>query len=191
MHDEPHHRVVHVDGDLKLLDVQVIPGDTTMAHTHSTPIFYTFVSTGSGPTNGRVSGVTRYAEEPFTHVVINDGPHLLRILALGNYGPPVRDGEDALPVGMPVEPQEENPWFRSYRLELGPGEETPLIRHDNPAVIIQATEGHTDVSRATGYGADLVKLGDWTWRDEGSPYRVRNAGSTPVVVVVNEGRRDD
>jgi quercetin dioxygenase-like cupin family protein len=189
VYEEPRHRVVHVDGDVKLLDVQILPGDTTLAHTHDSAILYTFISNGSGPQNGRVSSITSYVEESYTHDVTNAGPHLFRIIAMANYGPGEREGVNTRPEGLRGEPQLENPWFRSYRIELAPGEETPVHRHRNSAAIVQVTEGRVEVSKATGFGAELTRMGDWTWRDPGSPYTIRNAGNTPVAVVVNEPRR--
>lgn len=190
VHLEPRHRQIRVEPDLKLLDVQIQPGDTTLHHTHNEPIMYTFISSGEGSSNGRVSSNTAYKDEAYTHWVTNEGPGLFRIIALAHYGP-ATDGEtDRAPEGL-SNPQLENPWFRSYRLELAPGEQTGIIRHSNPAIVIQVTDGHTDVSKENGHGADLVKMGDWTWRDPGTAYRIQNAGTTPVSVVVNEGRRVD
>jgi hypothetical protein len=32
-------------------------------------------------------------------------------------------------------------------------------------------------------------MGDWAWRDAESPFLIRNVGTEPVAVVINEGRR--
>jgi hypothetical protein len=188
VHEEPRHRLVHTEGDLKLLDIQIQPGDTTLNHTHVSPIMYTFISSGTGPSGGRVSANTQYLTEPSTHAVSNDGTHLFRIIALAHYGPPVASVTANRPEGLAGEPQVENEWFRSYRLELAPGEQTPVIRPGNPSVVVQVSEGHAEVTKEEGFGADLEAMGDWTWRDANSPYQIRNAGTTPLSVVVNEGR---
>lgn len=187
VHQEPRHRLVWQNEDLKLLDVQIQPGDTTLNHTHASPIMYTFISNGQGSWDGRTTANLDYANEPFTHAVTNEGPGLFRIIALAHYGPAVADGQDAPPTGL-SSPQLENAYFRSYRIELAPGEETGTIEHSNPAFIIQVSDGHADVSRAKGYGADLMAQGDWTRREAHSPYRIRNAGTQPLSVVINEGR---
>jgi len=90
---------------------------------------------------------------------------------------------------MGLEPQHENEWFRSYRVELAPGEATELQTHKNPAVVIQVTDGLTHVTRVDGITEELDSIADWAWRDAGSPFLVRNIGTEPVAVVVNEGRR--
>ena len=191
VHLEPRHRQVRVEPDLKLLDIQIQPGDTTLHHTHAEPIMYTFISNGEGSTNGRVSSNIAYKDEPLTHWVTNEGPNLFRIIALAHYGAAQENATDRRPEGLPGEPQLENPWFRSYRLELAPGQETALIRQSNPGIVVLVTEGHADVSNEEAHGADLTRMGDWTWREAGTAYRIRNAGSAPISVVVNEGRRRD
>ena len=189
---EPRHRTVLDDGDVRVLDVQINPMDTTEAHTHDSPIMYTFISSGGGSSNGRVSSNTDYRLEPFTHVVNNQGPNLFRIIAIAHFG----QGEEAenmltagRPQGLTGDPQLENPWFRSYRVELAPGEETSMIRHLHDALVVQVTDGETHVTREDGITRELTAMGDWAWRDMGSPYQIRNVGDVPVSVVVNEARR--
>ena len=186
---EPRHRTVHRDGEIYLIDVQINPGDTTLAHTHDGAIMYTFISNGGGTQDGRVSSNTDYVEENVTHQVSNAGPNLFRIIALTNYGPPVAELAQGRPTGMPAEPTLENEWFRSYRIELAPGETTAEQEHVNPTVVVQVSDGKVHVSRSDGITAELDAQGDWAWRDPGNPFTIRNAGNTPVTVVVNEGRR--
>ena len=188
VYEEPRHRIVVDEGDLKVLDVQIQPGDTTLDHTHDSPIMYTFISSGAGPSGGRVQANLQYEEEAFTHRVSNNGPSLFRIIALAHYGPGEEDEANTRPEGLAGEPQVENRWFRSYRMELEPGQETSIHRHQNPALIVLVTEGRAEVSKDNGFGAELVRMGDWTWRQPGSPYTIKNAGTAPISVVVNEGR---
>lgn len=186
---EPRHRIVHKDGDLYVLDVQINPGDTTLPHTHDSAILYTFISNSDGPLGGIVDGNTDYAKEEYTHQVSNEGTHLFRIIALANYGPGEKDLTIKRPQGLSGEPQLENEWFRSYRIELAPGEETAIQLHKYPSIIIQATDGVTHITRNDGITNELDAMGDFAWRKSDSPYIVRNAGKGPVVVVINEGRR--
>jgi quercetin dioxygenase-like cupin family protein len=189
---EPRHRTVLDDGDVRVLDVQINPGDTTLLHTHDSPIMYTFISQGSGPSNGRVSSNTDYRLESFTHAVNNQGPNLFRIIAIAHFGQG-QEAENMLTAGRPEgltgDPQLENPWFRSYRVELAPGETSPTIRHQHDALIVQVTDGKTHVTREDGITRELTAMGDWAWREMGSPYQIKNMGDAPVAVVVNEARR--
>ncbi|NKB32484.1 MAG: hypothetical protein GKR91_05240 [Pseudomonadales bacterium] len=185
--DEPRHRTVHNEGNLYLLDVQVNPGDTSFAHVHDQPILLTTIRTGAGPANGPVRAIPEYYSEPITHKVSNDGPGLLRIIAFVNGGDGVEGNADA-PSGMSGDPDVYNPWFRSYRLELGPGEQTELQTHDNHTVVVQGSAGLVHVTRDDGLTRELDAAGEWEWRTPGSSFLVRNMGNAPVIVAINEGR---
>ena len=185
---EPRHRTVHRAGGLFLLDVQVNPGDESFQHIHDQAILLTSISSGAGPSNGTVRAITDYATTPLTHNVSNGGPGLLRIIALVNDGSGVTGEPTDRPSGMSSNPDIENSWFRSYRIELDPGEETLLQTHRNPTVIIQGTEGTVHVTREDGITAELDMAGDWAWRDANSPFTIQNKGQTSVAVAINEGR---
>ncbi|MFT4861746.1 MAG: quercetin dioxygenase-like cupin family protein [Pseudohongiellaceae bacterium] len=187
--EEPRHRTVHVDDKVYLLDVQINPGDMTLPHTHDAAILYTFISNGEGPLFGRVSGNTDYVTENLTHQVSNEGPNLFRIIALTNYGAGLDSLSEGKAQGISSAPQVENQWFRSYRLTLNPGEETPIQTLSNPNVVVQVTEGKVHVTREDGITAELLAMGDWAWRDAQSPYKIVNLGGTAVEVVINEARR--
>ena len=187
--DEPRHRPVHRDGDLFLLDVQLNPGDESLPHEHNAAIMYTFISNSEGPVGGRVDSNTDYVKENYTHKIYNNGTHQTRILAFVNFGPALSNLTSDRPSGMSNEPQLENNWFRSYRVELAPGEATQLQSHLNPTVVIQVSDGVTHVTRMDGITEELDSMADWAWRDAGSPFLVRNIGTEPVAVVINEGRR--
>ena len=187
--EEPRHRTVHSEGGLFLLDVQVNPGDESFAHVHDQAILLTSISNGGGPANGTVRAITDYATTPLTHKVSNSGPGLLRIIAFVNDGNGVSNDTSDRPGGVSGEPQIENPWFRSYRIELAPGEATALQTHHNPTVIVQGTEGVVHVTRADGITNELDAPGDWTWRRPELPFQLRNVGRTAVTVAINEGRQ--
>lgn len=186
---EPRHRTVHNEGELFLLDVQVNPGDESFPHTHDQAILLTSISSGrNGPSNGTVRAITDYASTPLTHKINNDGPGLTRIIAFVNGGRGVSNDSQDRPMGMAGAPDIENAWFRSWRIELAPGQATSLQTHRNPTVIVQGTEGVVQVTRADGITNELDAPGDWAWRDPDSPFLLRNVGASPVIVAINEGR---
>lgn len=186
---EPRHRTVHKGDGLFLLDVQVNPGDLSFAHVHDQAILLTTISTGAGPSNSDVRAITDYASTALTHKVGNDGPGLLRIIAFVNDGNGVSSNASDDPSGMSSDPNLENPWFRSYSIELAPGEETALQTHRNATVIVQRNAGVVHVTRADGITTELDAPGDWAWSAKESPFRLRNSGRTAVAVAINEGRR--
>lgn len=186
--DEPRHRTVHHEGDLYLVDVQINPGDTSLPHTHNQAIMYTSISRGDGPRDGSVSSNTDYVNEALTHKVPNPGPGLFRIIAMVNVGEGNPELEAGRPSGLEIAPQLENPWFRSYKLELAAGEETAVQAHEFPSAIIQIQSGVFHVSRSDGVTAELDNIADWAWRDANANYTVKNVGELASAVVINEGR---
>lgn len=185
--DEPRHRTVYQQDDIRLLDIQINPGDTTLPHTHDNPILYTFISNGEGPLGGRLSSASRYVDEPYTHRVTNEGPGLFRIIALASFAAPVGENVDDWPSGLPAEAELENDWFRAWRITLQPGERSNEIRHVNPAFVVQvSTEGVVHVERSDGITAELLELGDWASSD--LSYVLHNPTEEPVDLVIKEAR---
>src|SRR5262245_32202070 len=156
---EPRHRQVHRDGDIYVLDIQINPGDMTLQHTHDAAILYTFISSGNGPSGGRLSSNTDYVAKNFTHQVGNEGTQLFRIIALTNYGPPIADLKADRPTGLGGEPEIENAWLRAYSITLQPGKSTEVQTHQNPSLIVQTGEGLLHVTRDDGITSELTATG--------------------------------
>jgi hypothetical protein len=186
---EPRHRQVHRDGDIYVLDIQLNPGDMTLQHTHDAPILYTFISSGKGPSGGRLQSNTEYVTKNLTHQVSNEGPGLFRIIALTHNGPPIAELKADRPTGIDGEPEIENPWLRAYSLTLQPGKSTEMQSHKNPSLIVQTGEGLLHVTREDGITSELNSMGSWAWRDANSTYQIRNKGTTAVKVTISEARR--
>src|SRR5215831_48860 len=185
---EPRHRQVHRDGEIYVLDVQINPGDMTLQHTHDAAILYTFISSGSGPSGGRLSSNTDYVAKNFTHQVSNEGPGLFRIIALTNYGPPINELKSDRPSGMSADPEIENAWLRAYAITLQPGKSTEMQTHYNPSLIVQTGEGLLHVTREDGITSELDSMGSWAWRNANSRYQIQNIGTTPVKITISEAR---
>jgi len=185
---EPRHRTVHQEGDLYLLDVQINPGDISLPHIHDQPIMLTYISMADGPRDGQIGANIDYAHEAVTHKVPNAGPGLFRIIALVNDSAGNIDLESDRPSGLSAEPELENAWFRSYRVELAPGEETEVQMHKLPSVVVQVVDGLLQVTRDDGVIDELDHPGNWAWRKAGQSYKVRNVGGIASAVVINEGR---
>ncbi|PCI78206.1 MAG: hypothetical protein COB20_06915 [SAR86 cluster bacterium] len=185
---EPRHRTVHNEGDLYLLDVQVNPGDTSLPHVHDQAIMLTYISMADGPRDGQIGNNTDYASEAITHKVSNAGPGLFRIIALVNGSAGNIDLQSDRPSGLSGEPELENAWFRSYRVELAPGEETEVQHHQLPSVVVQVVDGLLQVTRDDQVIDELDHPGNWSWRKAGQSYSVKNVGGIATAVVINEGR---
>jgi len=191
---EPRHRTVHrlqtgTGADVRLLDVQINPGDMTLPHTHDAAILYTFISNGEGPLNGRLSSVTRYVDEQYTHRVSNPGPGLFRIIALTSYAEPVdEDNASTLPTGLAPAPDISNGWFRAWRLTLAPGASTGIVQHQHPAFVVQASAGEVQVLRSDGITEELLMAGHWSALTSGQQYTLVNRSEQVIAIVIKEAR---
>lgn len=191
---EPRHRTVFrlqtdAGADVRLLDVQINPGDMTLPHTHDAAILYTFISNGEGPLHGRLSSVTRYVDEAYTHRVSNPGPGLFQIIALTSYAEPVDDTDaSTLPTGLAQAPDVSNGWFRAWRLTLAPGASTGIIGHQHPAFVVQASAGKVQVLRSDGITEELQMAGHWSALTDGQQYTLVNRSEQVIAIVIKEAR---
>jgi hypothetical protein len=90
---EPHHKPVLANDYVRLLDVHVNPGDTTLYHIHAAPSVIVFISKskmgaqpfGKSPAvpNGVLPGQTLfvdYGSNPVTHRVFNAGDNVFHVM---------------------------------------------------------------------------------------------------------------
>lgn len=204
VHEEPRHRLIHETPDLRVLDVQIQPGDTTLFHTHDGPITYVTIGTsstdqmalggawnGTRPRNpppgrvGAVRAVQSYAQTPLTHRVTNVGGTLFRLIAV----PTRRPGSDSeATVTLPGDVVNENRWFRHARISLAAGEESGSHTAASPTVLVLTREGRVAIERAGGWVTSLEMAGQTAVLDRGDRYSILNAGHEEVDVVIVEVR---
>ena len=161
---EPRHRVVHEDARLRVLDVNVRSGDTTLSHRHDRDILTVSISAAEtrtqspgeawGPVRPRRAagdvGITEYTGKPAAHRIENVGRTLYRLIAVEN----VRDGgwtaggTGAAPAGQA--PTIESRAFRAYDIRVRPGAAIPPHTHAAPTVVIVA-EGEMEGRGAGGW----------------------------------------
>ena len=212
VYHEPHHRMVFQSGFTRILDVQVPPGDTSLFHSHDSPILYVTLSAstlktqlpgqdwsvpgrggrGGGANAGspssqgaRISSTTSYVQQPVTHRISNVGDRLFHLVAVINESKG-NDASTPTDAGFSGAPELTNRWFRAYRFSLAPGESTARHRHTTPAVLVATTDG-----RAVAAGPmtwELNEAGRWAWFDAGVPHDIRNAGDARIELVEVEVR---
>ena len=201
VHQEPRHRLLFESDAMRVLDVQILPGDTTLFHLHDTPITYVTISTSSTdqrridgewrnavartPPPGRIGTVRpvlSYAERPLTHRVTNIGSTLFRLIAIPNRG----SGSDAAPVGqLPGDSAGDSRWFRYAVVTLEAGEATSTYTTTTPTAIVLVAEARILLERGDGWITSLEPAGDVGVLERGVEYRLvnRGAGSARLVLV--------
>ncbi|MDC0160730.1 hypothetical protein OAJ07_04695 [Gemmatimonadales bacterium] len=192
VHEEPRHRLVHDTPDLRVLDVQIQPGDTTLYHTHDSPITYVTIGTSSTdqmalggawnniqPSNkppgriGAVRAVQSYAEQPFTHRVTNVGQTLFRLIAIPSRRPGSKTATAPSPT-LPGVMVSENRWFRHAILAVVGNQASREYVAHAPTVLVMIHSGRVVVERGDGWITSLEAAGQSTVISEGERYRIRN-----------------
>ena len=206
---EPRHRLVHEDGPVRILDVEIAPGDTSLYHIHDPAILYVPVATApidaqtlGGPwagvrpgapnrfVVGEASSDTLYVARPVTHRVANVGTspfHLIAILSDGFGGSSNRAAPDA--DEPPGEIGVRSSWFLQTRVTLAPGASTGWHTTALRLILVQPRPGRITAefqpAGASRTATDVLDgAGSWSRLARGTRYRVRNDGSSSATVML-------
>ena len=148
--EEPRHHVVFANAELRILDVNVPPGDTTLAHRHDFDIVTVSMTNGTN-TRQQVPGqpwgaarpprplgdasVAEYTGKPASHRVGNIGTSPYQLFAVEN----LRKGEwsttppaAALATTLTAESRD----FRIYDVRLGRERPQTSHTHRRPTVVV-------------------------------------------------------
>jgi hypothetical protein len=151
---EPRHRPVFENAVVRVLDVNVPAGDTTLDHIHDHDVVTVSISASETRTRpvGKPWGdvrpkrapggasVTEYADRPEAHRVENLGKGLFRLIAIENVR---RRGWSSGPAvtGPATTPSTESRAFRAYDIRLSGSADRTSHRHEAPvlAVLVQGS----------------------------------------------------
>jgi quercetin dioxygenase-like cupin family protein len=195
---EPRHRPVFRAGAVRILDVQIPPGDVTLYHIHDTAILYVPISIsatdtqilgkewlGLGPNDrSRFTGLvvasdTSYAQTPLTHRVKNVGQSLFRLIAITNAATP----EAAATQSPPGKPVLTSPWYSATQLTIVPQASSEWATPNAPTVIVLPGTGRVRVE-GTREDTPMAAPGSWVYIETGQRYRITNLSAGVVTVVL-------
>jgi hypothetical protein len=177
---EPRHRTVFSDRALRVLDVTIPFGDTTLDHTHVHDLATICIEGADtrskapgedfGPVRMRAVGsanVTEYAGKPGTHTVRTVGMGRYRLLAVENLKTSGWSNAADAVVAPATKMVQETRAFRVYEVRLGPDEPQVPHTHAREAVVINpATAGFEVIpagrqhvlTAARGGGAAIMEI---------------------------------
>lgn len=194
--DEPHHKTVFENDQLRVIDVQIAVGDVTRYHIHVLPsaVVYLTKSTNRSQTWGEAStsprnttpGDSRYApydEKPLTHQVTNPGPTPFRVFDIEILKPAGRTSAAAL-VQPNLKLQWEEKRARSYAVSLDPGAQANIPAATGYLVI--GIAGTTSAS--AGNARKELKNSDYVFYPRNSGFQLRNTGRDRAELVLLELR---
>jgi quercetin dioxygenase-like cupin family protein len=205
VHEESHHRQLFQHGAVRILDMQIAPGDESAFHRHDWPVLLLGLTTSqtrrqnlgeewsaeaaappaSTVRSIRPTSTTTYADKPLTHRLENIGTGIARNFIVVNESA----GDDSLTeqqAGFTAKPELANKWFRAYRIALSPGERTAAHKHSAPVVLVQVTDG-----KAVGAGAmtwEFNTPGQWAFFEPGDPHAFANIGDARIELIEVEVR---
>ena len=178
---EPMHQLVFEKGEVKILDVQIMPHDTTQFHIHSNPMFYVSLGWQKDAAQllngewgaydaewpgGEVDSDTSYALTPIVHRATNGGTTVSRLIGIVNMGKGISVNNNS------TEYEVANKWFRSKRIFLDAGDTINTPKPDFPVILVVVSgtklkiipnKGKENFERKWFYLEDkytLINLGD-------------------------------
>lgn len=161
VYEEPFHRLVADNGAVKILDILIPPGGTTLYHRHAEPTFYINLNrtvvrsqllgdewSDPGPATARPGSVSHNddsRERPFEHRVNNLGDEGFRLMLISNdRSAPHAPGLDVM-ASMPGKPGIDSRYFTQSRIDLEPGKRLDWggVRH--PVIFVLVSDTHVVV----------------------------------------------
>ena len=189
---EPRHHLKFENKYVRVFDVVVPPGDTTLFHTHSND--YTFVSIGDADLKAEAmgspagdlkvkDGECRFTKGPITHRVKNVAPTAFRNITIEILSTPGTAPKQSEPLPLHTVVLE-NDKIRVERLILEPGKTVPVHKHTQPGLAVAVSAGKV-VFESAGQKPQTVdfKPGGYRWRDGAATHSVKNVGKTRFEVV--------
>jgi len=168
---EPHHKVVLKNDFVEVMQVTLLPGESTLYHTHSRDRAAVELSTGSISQQklGAAEDAARESKPGewsmstaptggYSHRVHNAGTNVFHVLDVEFLQRPEKPSAAAAPI------EGENPSARGYHWSLAPGAKTPEHTHHRPYLIVAATPMQLKMAAPDGQAfTHEVKAGDFHW----------------------------
>jgi hypothetical protein len=193
---EPHHRVIFQNDYVRLIDVWIKPGDTTLYHIHQQPSAVVYLSktfTGSQPLGGVASsgqnypGNTFYAPydiKPITHRVWNQDTVVFHVLDIELLHPARLDS--CPPQASPaIELAWDQKLAACYRIHLAVGKslEIPASGCAGLLILISGLT-YTSLGEQASAKSKLIKPGDFNFYGTHRATQITNEGSNDAVLVL-------
>ena len=206
VHEEPRHRLAYESPELRVLDIEIPPGDTTLFHRHDLPMAYVLISpaltnaqvlgqswgsaatdTGPFPDIGSVFLDETYRAAPIEHRVtcVDDCP--FRLIGVMNRGPgqAIRAGGA---LGTAGSTEAEGRWFRTAYYTLATQTTWEWEGHGRPVAIVQVSPGVVSIEPETASTGRLQAPGEFLVLHADAQVHLHNSGSSPVTLAIVEVR---
>lgn len=194
---EPRHHKQVDNGHIRLLDVQIPPGDTTQFHIHATPSVFVVLSdakTGSqviSEEDRSSAPITRYGNiwfegfyiKPRVHRVYNIDEHIFNVMDIELTNKNFKMIDSPLSQESFTLLFEEKP-VRAYRMRLASGNSVFVKPRKADVLIIQLNDSSLNpgtqqiiTRNRSEHVISFNKKGHYTYVDSGTSIEVKNGGS--------------
>jgi quercetin dioxygenase-like cupin family protein len=192
---EPMHHLKMENESVRVFDVVVPPGQSTLYHLHAAD--YVFVTLGAADVRSEpvgaapaelklADGETRFTKAPLTHRASNLAPTPFRNLTIEVLKTGGAANLPPLPGGY--SPVLENEKVRVSRLVLDPGQsmDTPPTAPKTLQVVVAPSRLLEDAGQGKPGRTGDTKAGDFQWRQTPRRHSMRNVGTTRFEAVLIE-----
>lgn len=191
VYEEPYHHLVFENEMVRILDVQLQPGDTSAFHLHADPISYVTINGShvwldpqigeSPPGRSRtvflkdnyIGSDISYRDSPFVHRIANVDMDNFRLIAVENLFTSHRPDSNISIPGDKGEVILHNDCFLIIKIEIDAGKE---LQWDNKAPAVIILKSKTPVTVHTEKDTELEEPGDWVWFDGEKSVTISNTG---------------
>ena len=199
--DEPRHRRRFEDDLVRVYDVLIEPGDTTLYHRHTEDTFYVAVNeatvrdrtlgdeearTGTAPAGTLLCRPHR--SRPLIHQVSNVGSAPIRLIGAEKKASPAVTSSEPLDAPGHVLALDREP-LRAYELSLEPGQSTGEIEYRFSSLTVMLTIASLRIRQADGVERIATFApGDVIWLPHPTTLTVTNVGEEGCRAAVGEWR---
>lgn len=195
VYEEPRHHLVFQNALVRVLDVEVPPGDTTQYHIHAHPTISVSIqearswaqTLGAPPDSIEAPAAVPAVLDnwdralPYTHRVGNADTVSFHYIVSEWLGPSNLDCPPLPEIGT-QRLVKEGKIARVYEVRLAPHTATDLHQHACPGLSVLGTTGTLSEEGAAAAAGGGVGAGRWEWRNAGHRHVLRNTGDTPLIV---------
>lgn len=187
---EPDHHLKFENGYIRVYDVVVPPGASTLFHLHSLDYFFVNFEdadlksqTPGQPEQDLIlkKGEVRYTPAPLTHRVRNVGTSAFHNLTVELLSPPAARSTPAPPLGKHQTLVMENARIRVVQTLLQPGESTGVHLHPQHTFIVVV--GNGTIEGLIPGGSKPDDSGRDGWHDNPLTHDLKNTGRVAVRVI--------
>lgn len=198
VHEEPRHKQVFQDSRIRILNVLIPPGDTSLYHIHQTPSVFIFLSNtemgsqlkGEKATTGmNVDGRILYENlappHVRTHRVWNMDNHTMHVMDIELLFQ--ESGFVLAPLKLPgLELEIENSHMRAYRRTLVNDQDFSLGKQDRSLILVSLSDFNALVKQNRKTLRRTMKTGEFVTIQKGDSFSLKNAGDADSQFVLIE-----